>query len=119
MMATDISHTCRQSNKLYNADVIWAHPFSFHLNNSSTDLKHQFVQNNEIIVTPNPFKEQLKIQSKEELFLSIFDIQGHCIYNNIHIEAGTQDFTEPLSPQLYFFYFKSPSHIVVKKILKE
>lgn len=99
-------------------DVIWAHPFSFNLNNSLGLDSHSDIKA-AISVSPNPFKGQLLIHAQERTSLNIFDIQGRRIYQNIPIEAGTRIFSHYLPPQLYFFEFTTPSRVIVKKIVKE
>jgi len=100
-------------------DVIWAHPFSFHMNESPLSLGSDLTQPVSITVAPNPFKEQLQIKTQEPASLSVFDIQGRCLYKNILIVAGINTINLQLTSQLYFFQFTTPSGRVVTKMLRE
>lgn len=84
-----------------SADVIWAHPFSFNLNNNlGLDGRTKIME--AINIWPNPFKGQLFIHTIEPTKLNVFDLQGRYIYQNIPIEAGTQSFSRGLPPTTLF-----------------
>jgi hypothetical protein len=100
------------------ADIIWAHPFSFHLN---TGIQLVQENNNEkLMVTtfPNPYYDHLLINAIEPSELSIFDVTGRCHYHNIRIEKGINTFSYHLPPQLYYFRFVTPAQIITEKIVK-
>lgn len=101
------------------ADIIWAHPLSFHLNSTVQGINSSTMKGPEINVAPNPFIDQLHIYAKENSTLSVFDMQGRCLYSNIPIEAGINIFTHPLPPQLYIFQFTTTSQVVSKKVVKK
>jgi hypothetical protein len=103
-----------------NTDVIWAHPFSFNLNNHPMGLESHLNPGISIKVSPNPFEGQLFIHAQEQSILNVFDLQGRLLYQNIPIEAGICNFSKTLPPQqVYFFEFTTPSRTIVKKIVKK
>lgn len=97
-------------------------------NNSSWDITlscetfsvNRFT-NNEVTISPNPFENQLQIQSDLTLdHLVVFDINGRkVLQQNLHQQNNLNlDFAQ-LTPGMYFIQLKSGSNTTVQRIIKK
>lgn len=100
-------------------DIVWGHPFSFHLNESTLSADTPALPKSTFTVSPNPFADRVTIRAEAQATLRIYDTTGRCLYENISVEAGYNALNLQLAPKLYLFQFSTVADAVVIKVVKE
>lgn len=100
-------------------DIIWAHPFSFHLNDGLQEISEPKDSKPAISFSPNPFLEYLVIHAPETSILNVFDTFGRPFYRDLPLNPGNNTFTHPLDPQIYLFQIISANKVSTNKIIKK
>lgn len=100
-------------------DLIWSHPFSFNLNRNPVGIRNKpnTAKLSGFTVQQSAEQSMVIIKAQTTASLSIFDIQGHCIAENLTLEAGTNTLNLPLKSKLYLFRFSTATDTYIKKIL--
>ncbi len=97
-------------------DVIWAHPFSFHLNTTTLSVDTPTTKPT-ITVYPNPVRDRLSIDSPASATLTVFDALGKTWISNYTIQKGANTLLLPQIPQVYFLRFATEDGVLVKRVL--
>lgn len=107
-------------NRVFNAG---SNLTSSSFDDNSLSTNHVLVQENKLLLFPNPFKDEIKIKiknsSSKNNLIRLYGIRGELIYQTTFTDNQTTINLSKINTGIYFIEVKTDESKMVKKIIKQ